>query len=83
MGTIIIMVPTIIKGKLFDGEGELISFKKSLTASANGTIRPRAPGLLGPLRMWIYPRTLRSIRVKKATAIITIIRIMIIPIFNS
>lgn len=36
-------------------------------ASAKGTIRPPKEGLLGPRRYIIYPKTLRSNNVKKAT----------------
>jgi len=39
----------------------------NLSASANGTSRPDKEGLLGPRRSIIYPKTLRSIKVKKAT----------------
>jgi len=38
---------------LFDIMGWLDSFKKSLIASAKGTIKPSGPGLFGPLRVWI------------------------------
>lgn len=40
----------------------------SLRASAKGTKTPHKDGLFGPLRNMIYARTLRSKRVKKATA---------------
>ena len=36
-------------------------------ASANGTRRPDKEGLFGPRRSIIYPKTLRSNKVKKAT----------------
>jgi len=39
----------------------------NLRASANGTSKPEREGLFGPRRNIIYPRTLRSIKVKKAT----------------
>jgi len=39
----------------------------NLVASANGTSQPRKDGLLGPRRSMIKPKTLRSIKVKKAT----------------
>jgi len=53
--------------------GQLFSFIKSLIASAKGTHTPSGPGLFGPLRKWWYPRILRSINVKNATAIKTAI----------
>ena len=56
---------------VFARVGVLFCFVKSFTASANGTRSPAGPGLFGPLRRWIYPRTLRSINVKKATATMT------------
>ena len=83
IGTIIIITPTIIKGALFDIIGYLISFKNNFTASANGTISPIGPGLLGPFRIWMYPRTFRSIKVKNATEIITSTKMIILSIFNS
>ena len=39
----------------------------NFNASANGTSQPKRAGLLGPRRSMIYPKTLRSIKVKKAT----------------
>ena len=51
IGTIIIIIPTVVNGTLFDIIGNLISLRKSLTASAKGTIKPMGPGLLGPFRM--------------------------------
>jgi len=56
---------TPLKRDLFLRVGWLISFKNNLTASAKGTRTPAGPGLLGPLRRWMYPRTFRSRRVKK------------------
>ena len=49
-------------------EGRIGSLIKSLTPSAMGWRRPYGPTMLGPLRSCIYPRTFRSIRVRKATA---------------
>jgi hypothetical protein len=58
-----------------------------LIASAKGTHTPSGPGLFGPLRKWWYPRILRSINVKNATAIKTainwIIRLTSILIIKS
>lgn len=39
----------------------------NLRASAKGTSKPEKDGLLGPRRSIIYPKTLRSNKVKKAT----------------
>jgi hypothetical protein len=47
--------------------GDVVSFVKSFTASARGWGIPAHPTLLGPLRIWIYPNTFRSSKVKKAT----------------
>lgn len=44
------------------------SFVNSLTASAIGCSRPYGPTILGPLRSCMYPSTLRSTSVRKATA---------------
>lgn len=44
------------------------SLIKSFRASAKGCGRPINPGLLGPFRSCIRPKTLRSKRVKKAIA---------------
>jgi len=49
--------------------GKIKSLANNLRASANGTNNPKAEGLLGPWRNIIYPKTLRSIKVKNATAI--------------
>jgi len=46
----------------------------SLRASANGMKKPHRLGLLGPTRIIMNERTLRSIKVKKATAISTKIK---------
>ena len=54
--------------------------ENSLTASANGTVIPIGLGLLGPFRMWIYPRIFRSMKVKKATASIMRINLITQPI---
>lgn len=58
-----------MKGNKFEEEGNDNSLVKSLIASAKGTGRPARPILLGPFRIWIYPRILRSRRVKNAIAI--------------
>ena len=54
-----------------DLEGRRENLVKSLRASAKGTKIPLRQGLLGPTRNIIYPSTLRSKRVKKATEIST------------
>jgi hypothetical protein len=48
--------------------GKTKGLAKSLRASAMGVRQPIRKGLLGPLRTIIYARTLRSNKVKKATA---------------
>ena len=48
--------------------GLFISLVNSFSASAKGWGRPAIPTLLGPLRVWKYPRALRSNKVKKAIA---------------
>ena len=48
--------------------GVACSFRNSFMASANGCGRPISPTLFGPLRIWIYPSTFRSSKVKKAIA---------------
>lgn len=47
------------------------SLVNSLMASARGWGMPAQPTLFGPLRIWMYPKTLRSRRVRKATPIKT------------
>ena len=42
-------------------------FVSNFRASANGTSKPDKKGLFGPRRNIIYPKTLRSNRVKNAT----------------
>jgi len=42
-------------------------FVSNFRASANGTSKPDIEGLLGPRRNIIYPKTLRSNKVKNAT----------------
>jgi len=49
-------------------EGKIVSFDINLTASAKGCNNPINPTLLGPIRRCIAARTLRSMRVKNATA---------------
>jgi len=71
MGTPKIATAIVLKSVKLLRVGVFNSFVNSLIASANGTKAPVRPGLLGPFRRWIYPRTLRSRRVKKATATIT------------
>ena len=53
---------------LFLRKGKFVSFLHNLAASAKGVRSPIMPGLLGPLRVWIYPKNFRSKRVKNATA---------------
>ena len=59
-----------IAGEL-DFVGRMDILVRSLRASAKGTRSPLRQGLLGPKRNIIYPSTLRSMRVKKATEIST------------
>lgn len=51
-----------------DVEGRIGSLINSLIPSAIGCRRPYGPTTFGPLRSCIYPRTFRSIKVRKATA---------------
>ena len=46
--------------------GMVFSLTNSLTASAKGWTIPQIPTLFGPLRIWTYPKILRSNKVKKA-----------------
>lgn len=52
---------------IFDRFGNTNSLEKSLIASLKGCIRPIKLTLLGPLRIWLYPRIFRSNRVTNAT----------------
>lgn len=54
------------KGLRLDKVGLDCSLVKSFKASAKGWGNPAIPTLLGPLRIWAYPNTLRSSSVKKA-----------------
>jgi len=54
---------------LLDILGIITSFEKSLIASLNGCNKPIILTLLGPLRIWLYPKIFRSSRVMKATLI--------------
>jgi len=47
--------------------GKTSSFEKSLIASLNGWANPTTLTLLGPFRIWLYPRILRSNKVTNAT----------------
>lgn len=51
-----------------DVEGRTGSLMNSFTPSAMGCRSPYGPTTFGPFRSCIYPNTLRSIRVRKATA---------------
>jgi len=53
--------------KIFDKFGKTNSLEKSLIASLNGCINPIILTLLGPLRIWLYPKILRSNNVTNAT----------------
>lgn len=53
---------------MFAKEGNDCSLRKSLRASAIGCGSPIIATLFGPFRLWMYPRTFRSRRVKKAIA---------------
>lgn len=57
-----------IKGALFEYDGLVCSFVKSLIASANGWGIPEIDTLFGPFRNWKYANALRSNNVKKAIA---------------
>ena len=52
---------------LLDILGITTSFEKSLIASLNGCSRPIILTLLGPLRICLYPKILRSSKVINAT----------------
>ena len=54
--------------------GEKWVFKNSFTASAIGCNNPAKEGLLGPSRLWEYPKIFRSKRVINAMLISTITR---------
>lgn len=58
----------IMNVDMFAIEGRDCSFRNSFRASAIGWGSPMIDTLFGPLRVWIYPRILRSRRVKKAIA---------------
>ena len=49
-------------------DGRMGSLINSFTPSAIGCSSPYGPTTLGPFRSCMYPNTLRSTRVKKATA---------------
>ena len=49
-----------MNGRRLAGEGLACSFRKSFRASASGWGRAIKITLLGPLRIWKYPRSLRS-----------------------
>lgn len=51
-----------------DVEGRTGSLINNFTPSAMGCKSPYGPTTFGPFRNCIYPSTLRSIRVRKATA---------------
>ena len=53
--------------KVLDKLGKTNSFEKSLMASLNGCIKPIILTLLGPLRICLYPKILRSNNVTNAT----------------
>ena len=57
-----------INGEMLAIDGNVCSLRKSFIASAIGWGTPIIETLFGPLRDWIYPRTLRSSRVKNAMA---------------
>ena len=61
-----------MKGLVLDKIGLDISLVNSFRASASGCGIPAILTLLGPLRVCIYPRVLRSRRVKNAIAARTI-----------
>lgn len=63
------MAGAAINGSMLANDGFDISFTNSLIASAKGWGIPVILTLLGPLRNWMYPRYLRSKRVKNAIAI--------------
>lgn len=64
----------------FAKRGWVDSLVNNLIASANGWGTPAHPTLFGPLRIWMYPNTLRSSKVRNATPIKT--RTTRIKLFN-
>ena len=52
---------------IFDKFGNTSSLENNLIASLNGCIRPINLTLLGPLRIWLYPKIFRSNSVTNAT----------------
>lgn len=55
----------------FDTDDQVCSLENSLIASEKGCKIPIKPTLFGPFRIWIYPKTFRSNKVRKATEIKT------------
>jgi len=53
--------------------GVINLFRNSFTASATGCKIPAKEGLLGPIRLWEYPKILRSSKVINAIFTRTII----------
>ena len=53
--------------RALDRKGVVLSLVNNFTASAKGWSSPPMETLFGPLRAWLYPKILRSSRVKNAT----------------
>ena len=83
------LIKTIIKPNIgeikywniFDKFGNTSSLENNLIASLNGCIRPINLTLLGPLRIWLYPKIFRSNSVTNAT--FTKIKIIKIKYLNN
>lgn len=56
---------------MLDIKGQTCSLENNLIASLKGCKIPIKPTLLGPLRIWMYPKSLRSNKVRKAILIKT------------
>jgi len=52
---------------IFDKFGKTNSLENNLIASLKGCINPIKLTLLGPFRIWLYPKILRSNKVTNAT----------------
>ncbi len=61
-------IGAIMNMEIEEVRGRSGSLVNSLTASAMGWRSPYGPTMFGPFRSCIYPNTLRSTRVRKATA---------------
>jgi len=66
---------------MLDKFGKTNSFENNLIASLNGCISPINLTLLGPFRIWLYPKIFRSNNVTNAT--LTKIKIIKIKYLNN